>query len=111
MLPPAAMILTCCKWNKVKVNSQVGPILTLIGIADIAGICTGALATRSAIYVDDALSISKRQVLLEATIVEVVLNNQYKQGWIGRFLILWPKTGLGFIKALFPAGRRRRCNF
>ena len=45
-------------------------------------------------YVDDALSISKRQVLLEATIVEVVLNNQYKQGVDWSLLILWPKTGL-----------------
>lgn len=31
-------------------------------------------------FLDSSLSIAKRQVLLEATIVEVVLNNQYAQG-------------------------------
>ncbi len=31
-------------------------------------------------YLDDASSISRRQVLLEATVVEVVLNNDYRQG-------------------------------
>lgn len=31
-------------------------------------------------YLDEALSIAGRQVLLEATVVEVVLNNEYRQG-------------------------------
>ncbi len=31
-------------------------------------------------YLDEAMSISRRQVLLEATVVEVALNNQYAQG-------------------------------
>ena len=31
-------------------------------------------------YLDDATSIARRQVLLEATVVEVVLNNEYRQG-------------------------------
>ena len=31
-------------------------------------------------YLDEALSIARRQVLLEATVVEVVLNNEYRQG-------------------------------
>ncbi|MBE8157809.1 MAG: hypothetical protein HAW59_00190 [Betaproteobacteria bacterium] len=31
-------------------------------------------------YLDDASSIARRQVLLEATVVEVVLNNEYRQG-------------------------------
>ena len=33
-----------------------------------------------AAYLDEALSIARRQVLLEATVVEVVLNNEYRQG-------------------------------
>ena len=31
-------------------------------------------------YIDESLDIAKRQVLLEATVVEVILNNQYRQG-------------------------------
>ena len=31
-------------------------------------------------YIDESLDIAKRQVLLEATVVEVILNNQYSQG-------------------------------
>ena len=32
------------------------------------------------LFLDTAFSVAKRQVLLEATVVEVVLNNQYNQG-------------------------------
>ena len=31
-------------------------------------------------YLDEAMSIARRQVLLEATVVEVILNNEYRQG-------------------------------
>ena len=31
-------------------------------------------------YLDETLAIARRQVLLEATVVEVVLNNEYRQG-------------------------------
>ena len=46
-------------------------------------------------YLDDALSIAKRQVLLEATIVEVVLNNQYNQGIDWSLFNSLAKEGLG----------------
>ncbi|WOV90444.1 MAG: hypothetical protein R1F54_07845 [Candidatus Zeuxoniibacter abyssi] len=55
-------------------------------------------------YVDDALSISKRQVLLEATIVEVVLNNQYKQGVDWSLFNSLAKTGLGLYQGAISGG-------
>ena len=55
-------------------------------------------------YVDDALSISKRQVLLEATIVEVVLNNQYKQGVDWSLFNSLAKNGLGLYQGAISGG-------
>ena len=55
-------------------------------------------------YVDDALSIAKRQVLLEATIVEVVLNNQYKQGVDWSVFNSLAQSGLGLYQGAISGG-------
>ena len=55
-------------------------------------------------YVDDALSIAKRQVLLEATIVEVVLNNQYKQGVDWSVFNYLAQSGLGLYQGAISGG-------
>ena len=46
-------------------------------------------------YLDENLSIAKRQVLLEATVVEVILSNQYKQGIDWSFFNSLASEGLG----------------
>ena len=53
------------------------------------------------LFLDTAFSVAKRQVLLEATVVEVVLNNQYNQGIDWSFFNSLATEGL----ALYQGGK------
>jgi MSHA type pilus biogenesis protein MshL len=56
------------------------------------------------LYIDESMSIIKRQVLLEATIVEVVLNNEYKQGIDWSIFNSLSETGLALYKGAGVGG-------
>ena len=55
-------------------------------------------------YLDDVLSIVRRQVLLEATVVEVVLNNQYAQGVDWSLFNQFAKKGLAIYQGANVGG-------
>ncbi len=54
-------------------------------------------------FVDQVLTNARRQVLIEATIVEVSLNDQYQSGVDWRILIDANKAGFGFNQSLLGA--------
>ena len=55
-------------------------------------------------YLDEVLSIVRRQVLLEATVVEVVLNNQYAQGVDWSLFNQFAKKGLALYQGANVGG-------